>query len=60
MKAKISLSKTPQKTKSIIVPRGQLLSEAKAPKFRTFGERLNLERRRVHFENTKDLPPIKS
>ncbi len=54
------LKKTPQKAKSIIVPRGQLLSEAKAPKFRTFAERLNLERRRVHFENTKDLPPIKS
>jgi hypothetical protein len=49
-----------KRTKSIIVPRGKVLSETKAPKFRSFGERLKIERRRVHFDNTKDLDPIKS
>lgn len=48
------------KTKNVIIPRSKRLAETKAPKFRTFAERLKIERRRVHVENTKDLDPIKS
>lgn len=59
MKDKISIGRPFEKGLSQIFPRGKKMADLKMKgKLMTEKQRLNLQRKINHFENTKDNPPL--